>query len=113
MRGHTRAQAISTPSRASAPILPRCPETKIAPGTRPGRFLIPIRAARGGSAGSDRLEHPLMARQRGPGTDAPAFRGEGRGPAAADAAANPELEIGKPEAAPHSLPDGAKPGDRL
>src|SRR3989442_8968253 len=99
MRGHTRAQAISTPSRASAPILPRCPETKIAPGTRPGRFLIPIRAARGGSAGSDRLEHPLMARQRGPGADAPAVPGQGRRPPTVDAAADLDLDIGKRYAA--------------
>src|SRR2546425_3911228 len=113
MRGHTRAQAISTPSRASGPILPRCPETKIAPGTRPGAIPNSDTSCARGSAGSDRLEHPLVARQRSPGTDAPAFRGEGRAPATADAAANLDLEIGERDAAELRLPDGTKREDRV
>src|SRR2546428_4048632 len=62
---------------------------------------------------SDRLEHPLVACQRGPRTDTPALRGEGRAPTTANTAAHLDLEIGEPDAGPPRPPNCAESEERV
>src|SRR5713226_9863957 len=94
-------------TRSDDPLSGSLSATKIAPGQRPGRSIPVERVER-----SD-LEDDLMPSRRAPPSTAPALWWQRRGPAAADASTDHDLEIGERDAAALLFLDRAKREDRV